>query len=100
MNARLQQNSEMIVIFNKFNFGWLYLSSINYSCVHNPSAACKVVETLYLLCKLTLVNSTPSIWTQTRLNCDKNSVILAKYFTRTNRILHRHACGAFDKFHV
>ena len=24
----------------------------------------------------------------------------AKHFTRTNRILHRHACGACDKFHV
>ena len=44
---------------------------------------------LFFLCKLTLVNSTPSICTQTRPNCDKNSICLPKNFTRTNRILHR-----------
>ena len=38
--------------------------------------------------------------TQIRPNCNKNSVCLPKDFTRTNRILHRHACGACDKFHV
>ena len=31
---------------------------------------------------------------------EKNSVCLAKYFTRANRILHRHVCGANDKFHI
>ena len=30
----------------------------------------------------------------------KNNVCLAKHFTQTNRILHRHPCGACDKFHV
>ena len=86
--------------FNKVNLLWVYLVSIRISCVNNPSAACKVVEALYLYCKLTLVNSTPSICTQTRQNCDKNSVCLPKDFTPTNWILHRHACGACDKFHV
>ena len=59
-----------------------------------------LVETLWLQCKLTLVNSTPSICTQTRPNCDNNSVCLAKHFTKNNRILHWHVCGACDKFHV
>ena len=90
----------MMVTFNKFNLLWIYLATINFSCVNNPSAAWKVVETPYLYCKLTLVNSTPSICTQTRPNCNKNSVCLAKHFTRTNRTLHGHACGACDKFHV
>ena len=78
----------------------VYLASISFSCVNNPSAAYKVVEILHLKCKLTLVNSTPSICTQTRPNCDKKSVCLAKHFTRTNRTLHRHACGACVKFHA
>ena len=30
----------------------------------------------------------------------ENSIFLAKRFTRTNRILHRHACDACDKFHA
>ena len=33
-------------------------------------------------------------------NNDKYSVCLAKHFTQTNRILHKHECGACDKFHV
>ena len=57
---------------------------ISFSCVNNPSAACKVVEALYLYCKLTLLNSTPSICTQTRQNYDKNIVCLLKDFTPTN----------------
>ena len=64
----------MMVKLNKFNFVWVFFVLIIFSCVNNPSAACKVVETLYSLCKLTLVNSTPIIYKQTRPNCDKNSV--------------------------
>ena len=64
----------MMVKFNKFNCWWIYLASIILSCVNYPSAACKVVEILYFRCKLTLVNSTLSICTQTRPNCNKNSV--------------------------
>ena len=30
----------------------------------------------------------------------RNSICLPKDFTQTNKILHRHACGACDKFHV
>ena len=30
----------------------------------------------------------------------KTSVCLHKDFTQTNKTLHRHACGACDKFHV
>ena len=75
----------------------VYLASIIFSCVNNPIATCKVVEAPYLKCKLTMVNSTPSICTQTRKNCYNNNVCLAQHFTQTNRILHRHAC---DKFHV
>ena len=89
-----------MVKFDKLNFLWVYLASINFSFVNNPSAAYKVVETLYLECKLTLVNSTPSSCTQTRQNCNKNSVCLTKHFTPTNIILHRRAYGACDKFHV
>ena len=37
---------KIMVKFNKLNFLWVYLASINFSCVNNPSAACKVVETL------------------------------------------------------
>ena len=73
----------MMVKLNKFNFLWVYLASINLSCVNNPSVACKVVETLYLQCKLTLVNSTPSICTHTRPNCDKNCVCLANILPET-----------------
>ena len=87
-----------MIKFNRLNFLRVYLASMNFSCVNYPSAACKVVETLYFSCKLTLVNFTPSICTETK--CNINSVCLAKHFTQTNRILHRHACGACDKFHV
>ena len=90
----------MRVKFKKLNFLWVFLDSINFSCLNNPSAACKVVETLYLYCKLTQVNSTVSICKQTRPNCNKNTFCLAKKFTRTNRILHRRACGNCAKFHV
>ena len=38
----------MMVKFNKFNFMWVYLASIGFSCVTNPIAAFKEVETLYL----------------------------------------------------
>ena len=37
-----------------------------------------MVKTLYLKCKLTLVNLTPSICTQTIPTCDENSVYLPK----------------------
>ena len=60
----------MMVKCNKF-FLWGYLASINFS-----------------------------ICTQTRPNCNKNCLCLAKHFTRTNRILNRHACADCDKFHV
>ena len=50
---------------------WVYLASISFSCVNNPSSVCKVVETLYLLCKLIVVNSSPSICTKARPNCNK-----------------------------
>ena len=49
MNARSQQNSVNDGKINKLNFLWVYLASINFSCVNDPSAAWKVVETLYLL---------------------------------------------------
>ena len=34
----------MMVKLYKLNFLWVYLASINFSFVNNPSAACKVVE--------------------------------------------------------
>ena len=90
----------MMVKTQEVEFLWVYLALINFSGLNIPSSACKVVETLYSQCKLSLGNSIPSICTQTRQNCDKNSLCLPKDFTQTNRILHRHACGACDKFHV
>ena len=74
----------MMVKFNMFNFLWVYLASISFYGVNKPSAACKIIETLYLKCKLTLFKSTPSICTQTRPNCDKNILCLAKHVTQTN----------------
>ena len=35
-----------MVKFNKLTL-WVYLALMNFSCVNNPIAACKVVETLY-----------------------------------------------------
>ena len=99
MSARLRQNSVNDSKIQKVKF-FMGIFSFNTSCVNNPSSACKVVETHFLKCKLTLVNSIPSICTHTRTNGDKNSVCLAKHFTKTKRILHRYACGACDKFHV
>ena len=89
-----------MVKFNNLIFLWVYLASLNFSSVNNLSAACEVMETFYLQCSLPWLTLPPSICTQTRPNCDKKSVCLAKHFTQTNRILHRHACGACDKFHV
>ena len=44
-----------MVKFSRLNFLWANLPSIIFSCVNNPSTACKVVETLYLWCNFTLV---------------------------------------------
>ena len=57
MNARLRQNSVNDVKIQKVKFLLVYLASLNFSFVN-----------------------------MTRLNCNKNSLCLAKYFTLTNRI--------------
>ena len=43
-----------MVKFNKFSFVCINLATKNLSCVNHPSAACKVVGTLYSLYKLTM----------------------------------------------
>ena len=43
-----------MVKFNKFNFVCIKLASINLFCVNHPSAACKLVGTLYSLYKRTM----------------------------------------------
>ena len=48
-----------MVTFNKLNFVRVYLASIIGSCVNHPSAAGKVVKTLYSLYTLTMVNLPP-----------------------------------------
>ena len=99
MNRRLCQNIVNDGKFNKIKLLWVYLSSINFSSVNNPSAACKVVELFIYSVNLPWL-TLPPVFIHRQDRIAKKKVCLAKHFTRINRILHRHACGACDKFYI